>query len=604
MSALLSLRDYQREALDAIVSSPDRRRAVVLPTGSGKTVVFAHLTSDYRARNPGKRVIVLVHTDELVQQAYQKIHDIAPHLSVGIVKAERNQVRSDVIVASVQSLRNVKRRSAIRDVGLVIVDECHRGAAKTYVDVLTHFGCYEDKADAVGFTATLTRGDSRSLGDVWESVSYSLDISTMIRRGYLLDVRGKRVEVDDLDLAKVRKSGGDYQAGDLGEAMTASLAPEIVAKAYVEHASNRSGILFAPTVNAAEVFASEMNLQGIVTEVVHGGLTGRDRRAILRRLESGDTQIVSNCMVLTEGFDSPRVSCVVVARPTRSSGLYQQMVGRALRVDLTRPRVGQDALILDVVGASRTHGLASLIDLSPKKLIEFDEEMSLIDAEDLLEAAEREAADLPELDPYYGPATVVDFDPLAASRVVWMKTERGTHFLSAGTESDAIYVFVMRVPTAACHCTGECEAGTSVSDDDAHTGNFTACANGSHGIVECTDCDVVDKYSVAWCTKDVRRQVDGSRGGVTEHVNLDLNLALAWGEDVVNEASPAGHLLTTSKTSSWRKGKPSDSQLNLCRNLGIEVPEGARRGDVSTLIDTRMASKRIDPIVHHFASQG
>lgn len=336
MSALLALRPYQSKAIEAIHTKWDAgvvRIATVLPTGGGKTVIFSHLAEEYLARNPGKRVLVLAHTDELVLQAAAKMKQVAPHRTIGIVKAERNEVHAELIVASVQSLRGKARRDKLKAVGLIVVDECHRGVAKTYQTILEHFGAlppreipegWKPSCLAAGFTATLVRADDKKLSDVWEDVAFRLSIAFMIRAGYLLDIKGRRIEVPKLDLKSIKQSGGDYQEGALGEALIEAMAPEIVAKAYLEHAHDRKGLLFAPTVESATVFAQAFNDLGIVAEVVHGALPRDERRAILLRLKSGETQVVANCMVLTEGFDEPTVSCVVMARPTKSSGLWQQ----------------------------------------------------------------------------------------------------------------------------------------------------------------------------------------------------------------------------------------------------------------------------------------
>jgi superfamily II DNA or RNA helicase len=556
------------------------------------TVVFSHLSSQFVTANGGRRVLILAHTDELVTQAAKKLRDVAPHLKVGIVKAARNEVSANVIVASVQSLRNPARRAMIRNVGLVIVDECHHSVAKTYRDILEHFGCMDvpcgrcandrsgepcsdclgtglnqgatGRTRTAGFTATLVRGDKGKLSDIWERVSYRKDISFMIRAGYLLPPRGKRIEIEDFDLSKVKKSAGDYQVSALEEALDASLAPATVAKAYVEHAGTRSGILFAPTVDSAYSFAAELVAQGVSAEVVHGALAQEERRAILRRLESGETQVISNCMVLTEGFDSPKVSCIVIARPTRSAGLYQQMVGRGLRPDLTQPREGQDCLILDVVGASAVHGLASLVDLSDKE-IKLQDGQSLIEAEDLLDVEEAATAERAGKLIHFGPVTTMDFDPLAtASRRVWLKTAGGTYFLSAGTGKGAVYVFII--------------PATGV---DADPGT----------------------YDVAWSCKTAYDAIDGKRGGISEHVGITLDLAFAWGEDLADEMGGENASMTLDKSASWRRTKPSEKQLAMCKSAGIVVPEKASKGDVSALIDGRFASKRIDPIVTYFANQ-
>jgi superfamily II DNA or RNA helicase len=182
MSALLRLRDYQTEAIQELHrrwDAGDTRVPMVLATGLGKTVIFAHLIADWVKVHTAKRVIVLVHTDELVQQAYKKIKDVAPGLHVGIVKAAQNDVTARVIVASVQSLRSAKRRAQIRNVGMIIVDECHHATAATYRAILEHFGAIKFDADGrytgtgesvvvAGFTATLARGDKQKLSDVWQ----------------------------------------------------------------------------------------------------------------------------------------------------------------------------------------------------------------------------------------------------------------------------------------------------------------------------------------------------------------------------------------------------------------------------------------------------
>ena len=661
VSNLLKMRDYQAAsitALNAKFKDGLDRVAVVLPTGGGKTVVFSHLSNGYVTDNPGRRVLILAHTDELVKQAAKKIKDVAPQLSVGIVKGAIRQTKATVIVASVQSLRSEGKRNQIKDVGLVIVDECHHATAKTYRDILKHYGClsgpcepcdgrgefphgrcadcagtgtaqtYPGAAKAAGFTATLMRSDKASLAQIWQDVAYRKDISFMIRAGYLLAPRGKRIVVDDLDLANVKKSGGDFQSGDLGDALEASLAPETVAKAYVEHASDRSGILFAPTVESAYTFAEELNVQGIKTEVVHGALEMKERRAILARLESGETQVIANCMVLTEGFDCPRVSCIVVARPTKSAPLYQQMVGRGLRVDPSIPREGQDCLILDVVGISARHTLASLIDLSEEK--EWKKILCEEDPDCVEELEEEEGETEPSFfgpeELHNGPVVAVDFDPLAsASSRVWLKTAGDTWFLSAGTQ-EGVYVFIVPATPTACECDGCFMAG-----------DFGACVNGLHmatsgtgGNTPCRECggslqpsDPDDHakawtvvpgtglgdapapgtYDVMWCTKSGYASHNGQRGGITPHRGINLEMAFAWGEDTAQEMGGTTGSMTLNKSSSWRKTKPSEKQLAMCKSRGIEVPEGASKGDVSALIDTQFASKRIDPIAAWFAQQ-
>lgn len=580
---LLKPRDYQLECIRAIHTKWDagiRRPASVLPTGAGKTVVFSHLAEEYLTANPRKRVLVLSHTDELVLQAAAKMTQVAPHRTVGIVKAERNDVAAQVISASVQTLRSAKRRDALRNVGLIIVDECHHGVASTYRMILEHFGAFQpDGALVAGFTATLVRADQKKLAEVWEDVAYRKDIAFMIRRGYLLDVKGRRVIVPELDLKKVKTSGGDYAEGALGDALIEAFAPEVVAKAYVEHASDRKGLLFAPTVEAAYAFADAFNEEGIKTEVVHGALPREERRGILTRLREGATQVVSNCMVLTEGFDDPTVSCAVIARPTKSTGLYQQMVGRVLRPDLSLPSGERGhALILDVVGISRQHNLRSLVDLSSREDLaeeELDEDLSLLELEDLELAAEDELGgllDLPE-EYYRGPVDVEDFDPLARdSKRVWGRSPSGVYWMSAGTGR---YVFLA----------------------DSTDGE-----PGTYDVVWCTK---VDPFAANAYEKAALREAfgDGPYAGMTEHKGLSFEMALSWAEEVATELGGHGTLSLTTKSARWRKDAPKDGQIRLAASLGITVPlreDGTyawTKGEVSEAIDNVKAARRIDRLV-------
>lgn len=575
MSALLPLRGYQRGALDGLYegwrsTDPERNRlAVVLPTGGGKTVCFAHLAKEHLDQHPGERVVVLVHTDELVSQAYNKIKMVAPHLEVGIVKASRNDVRAHVIVASVQTLRSAKRRAQIRRVGLVIVDECHHATARTYRMIMEDFGCFGGRVRAAGFTATLERGDGGPLGEIWQAVAFQRDIAWMIRKKYLINVRGKVVQVPDLDLASVRSTRADYREGELGDALAESLAPELVAKAYAEHAHDRFGIAFFPTVASAYVFRDAFVAQGVACEVVHGALPIEERRDILARFEAGKIQVIANCMVLTEGFDSPKVSCIVVGRPTKSKPLYIQMVGRGLRVDPLRPYEDQDCLILDVTGVSAIHDLRSLADLSDKPVKKPREGQTLLDLEDEFDSGEGVEQDPEHF--YVGPVEVKEFDPLKAkSSRAWNHTAKGTPFLPAGREA---YVFL--VPGV--------EPGSwtvAWSTKDSRSRRY-AC--GPDGV------------PAAYCV--CGRSCSGRPGDLTEHRDMSLEMAMAWAEDLAVDMGADTADLVSRKKAPWRRKPATTPQKDMARSLGIKFPEDIRAGELSDRISKIIASRRIDPIM-------
>lgn len=585
MSNILTPRDYQEECIaDFFRRAADGGSRIphVLATGLGKTIIFAHIIARWLAEHPGERAMVLVHTDELVQQAFKKVREVAPHLSVGIVKASRNEVTARCIVASVQSLRSASRRAQIRRLGLLIVDECHHATAKTYRDILEHYG----DALVAGFTATLARGDKAKLSEVWETdpPPFTRGISFGIRRGYLLDVRGKRIVVPEMDLGRVRKQGGDYADGALAEELERSLAPEIIAARYAELAADRKGLVFWPTVSLAEHGARAFAGEDIPSAVVHGGLGQLERRLILKRLASGDIQCVHNCAVLTEGFDDPTISCVVIARPTRSAPLYQQMVGRGLRPDLTLPTASRgDCLVLDVVGASRNHDLRSLVDLSEKREelgeIEMDEELSLLALEEMLEGQTRGGEGSSFEAPYVGETESVDFDPLNRTGVgAWLKTFDGTYFLPIGRRA-----YVLIVPSGE---PGRWDVAW-LPKDPKHYGFFECSGKVSYAA---------RFVNTRFCGVGCEGRHEGSRGGLTEHVGLSLGMACSWAEEVMEKVGGKLAMRVGAAAAPWREQSPNITLLRKAWEMRIPT-KGLNKGELTDAMEILEASERIDPVV-------
>jgi len=418
--SLLKLRPYQDEAVAAVdqafAESP-APAALVMATGLGKTVVMGKLIE--RALNTNLRPVMLVHRDELVHQSLDKIRALCGGATVGVVKGTRFDIDSDVVVASTPTLTN--RLDVVRPdrFTATFVDECHHYVAETFRRVVEHFEC----GRTLGVTATLSRSDGHALGDVWSRVVFERDILFGIAHGYLCDVIGRRVVVEDLDMSTIKRSAGDYQKDALGEAMQHAEAGKVIAKAYREHAtlpdgSLRRGIAFWPTVDAARQFADDFIAAGIPTEVITGDTPSEDRRAAYARVRSGETTVLSSCMVLTEGFDEPVISCVVMGRPTGHAGLYIQMAGRGLR-----PHPGKaNCLILDVSGASAKHSLISVADLSGRPDVE------VADDETLFEAIERTTAEV-EGRVLTGKTRVEQVDLFGASMSAWLRTPAGSWFI-------------------------------------------------------------------------------------------------------------------------------------------------------------------------------
>lgn len=361
---MLEARDYQVDALDSIEEAERegvRRPLVVHPTGTGKTVTFSHAI---KRRADRGRSIVFVHREELANQAADKLGWIAPELETGIVKAERNELDADVVIASVPTVQGDARLAQLlashkrSPFGTIIADEAHHAPAPSWTKVLTALGAFRPHGPlAVGFTATPER-DGKTLG-VWEKVVSYMSIREAIFRGFLCPILPSHVIQTRMDLGKVRKTGGDYSGGDLGQQLEDTGAIDQMADAVLEHAKDRKGVAFLPTVRTSELLAQVLVQRGIRAEHLDGTTESGERAAILKRLKSGQTQWVTNCAVLTEGFDEPSIDCVLIGRPTKFHGLYVQMVGRGTRVSPGK----KDLLVLDVVGASTRHELVGLVDL-------------------------------------------------------------------------------------------------------------------------------------------------------------------------------------------------------------------------------------------------
>lgn len=360
-SAAMELRPYQEECLERLLAAyrAGRRRLLVsLPTGTGKTVVFAQFPRFFRMR---RRLLVLAHRGELLEQAREKFLATDPSLSVGIEQAGRRAEDAQVVVASVPSLKG--RRLAgfdPDDYYLVVVDEAHHAVAPSYRRIFEHFGVMDPGTSKllVGFTATPRRGDRQSLDEVFEAIAYRKTLPEMIASAYLATVVGWRVSTAvDLDGVKVR--AGDFVESQLARTVNVTARNDLLVRAYRKLAPTRRCLVFCADVAHAKRVAEAFGEAGIPAAAVWGAMAKDERRDVLAKFREGAVRVVTNCNVLTEGFDEPLIGAVILARPTKSPLLYAQMVGRGTRLAPGKP----DVLVVDVVDNSRRHALAGLNDL-------------------------------------------------------------------------------------------------------------------------------------------------------------------------------------------------------------------------------------------------
>ncbi|AKT43620.1 DEAD/DEAH box helicase [Chondromyces crocatus] len=341
-------RDYQKRAIEMArraIRSGKKRPLIVAPTGAGKTVIACAIVES--AMEKGSRTLFMAHRRELIEQTSRKLDEM--EIDHGVIKAGHPRVRPElpIQVGSVQTLarRLGKGKDPFR---LVIVDEAHHAPAKSYKAVL------EASPDAVvlGLTATPYRADGVALGDVFDALVEVTTIEALIDAGHLVEPRvfGRRVP----DLSRVRKVGPDYNLGQLAEVMDQGELVEDIVGTWREKAEGRTTVVFAVNIAHSQHIARAFAKAGIAAGHVDGEMGEDERAAVLGRLARGEIQVLSNCNILTEGWDLPQCSCVVLARPTRSRSLWKQMCGRALRPAPELKKV--DCLILDHAGCWKRFG--------------------------------------------------------------------------------------------------------------------------------------------------------------------------------------------------------------------------------------------------------
>ena len=381
----MDLRPYQIEAKNAIQqqwASGVLKTLLVLPTGTGKTIVFSKLTED--CVRDGERVLILAHRGELLDQAAEKMVQ-ATGLGCAVEKADNTCLGSwfRVVVGSVQSLMREKRLAQfpVDYFNTIIVDEAHHCLADSYQRVLNHF----EQAKVLGVTATPDRGDMRNLGQYFDSLAYEYTLPRAIKEGYLCKIKAQTIPLK-LDLTGVGVQAGDFKSGDLGTALDPYLYQ--IADEMVKYCMDRKTVVFLPLIKTSQKFRDILESKGFRAAEVNGN--SKDRAEILASFEAGQYDVLCNSMLLTEGWDCPAVDCIVVLRPTKIRSLYAQMVGRGTRLFPDKDHL----LLLDFLWHTSRHELchpAHLICESPEVAEKMTENLETAGCPVDIEVAEQQA---------------------------------------------------------------------------------------------------------------------------------------------------------------------------------------------------------------------
>ena len=533
---MISLRPYQREALQAINDFSEKginKQLVVLPTGAGKTVIFSHLPQFKQNSLP---MLVLAHRAELLYQAKEKISWSNPELDIQIEQADNVAGYCDVVVASVPTLGRAESERILKYpkdyFKSIVIDEAHHAAAPTYRRILDYFNA----PFVLGVTATPQRSDNTRLTDVFDEIVYYKTIQDLIEDGYLCSLVGYRIKTNT-DISGVATNEGDYVASQLEDAIDTPERNAHIVAAYNSLVPESKAIVFCAGVKHANNLASSFSATQVPTEVILGDTSTQDREHILARFKSGKTRVLVNVGVLTEGFDEPSIQSIILARPTRSTLLYTQIVGRGTRLYEGKPH----CTILDFVDTTKGKkpiGLPSLLGLPP----EFD-----LQGQDLIEVAKK----YKELEDYCPGEAVRVLDPndieLAYKRINLFMPPPPNEFVQQYSR----YVWA------------------EVAENDFHLGIDN---NNSLRIYV----DALGRWLVEFRYRSQTKN--------ETHI-------LGYPEDMRESFVRADRWITNNFDSkliesdaAWRSDGPSDAQRKLLKRIGVPVTSDMTKGTASQII--------------------
>ena len=586
----MQLRDYQQNAIDSIVEHAKNgvtRQVIVLATGLGKTVIFGHLPS--RVRDKGKKSLIIAHREELIDQAKDKIADIDKTLRVQIEQGDREVDTSkeyDVVIASVPTIgrRGSKRIRKFNpdEFGLIVIDECHHSTAETYRSILEYFGVDKEK-DAkkstngkvlLGVTATPSRSDHIGLDEIFDKITFSYDLRQGIANKYLCDIKAFGIATGS-DLSGLHTRMGDFVNEELADAVNTDERNQLVVESYTELAPHTKALCFAADVAHVLKLTEWFKKAGYKAEYVTGDLDKEVRKKTLERFKNGETEVIVNCNVLTEGYDCPGIQTILMARPTKSSVAYSQMIGRG-----TRTSPGKEFLnLIDFVDNTGKNQLATVHSLfgTPKTL-------KTGKSGKLVTEIAAQVQKVLDLYPEYPVEDITDWSDDGIDKII-----KKIDIFAQAELPKAVKEFSKFAWEPVF---GGYKIQFPQKDDNALIEQLFILENmlGHHDIKVESFTPVTPTYATGfkkWA------KLGEEKIGEFDGLEQAFQRADAWVDENKSDYSTM-----LNQDSKWRKDPPTDGQLNLLAKFGIMVPKNtkgeviATKGQCSVLISKAISERR------------
>ncbi len=366
------LRPRQSEFLDKTLDalSQNDNTLGIAPTGAGKTILFSHLLGQLLARNAATKALVVAHRDEITEQNAEKFQTINPDISTSLFYAAVKDWSGRAVFGNIQTLSREGNIEEIPRLDFLVIDEAHRTTADTYQAIIAKVRGISKNCKIIGMTATPIRNDGVGLRKTYSNVSDQIHISELVNSGHLVPSRTFVIDVAQQHLEKVRKVAGEFDMSQVAEILNERPINEAVVENWKDKCADRKTVIFCSTIEHAEDVHRAFITAGVKAEIVTGNLSKAERSGALKRYYSGKTKVIVNVAVLTEGWDHPPTSCIVLLRQSSAKGTMIQMVGRGLRTVDTRDFPGEikrDCIVLDFGVSSILHGtLEQDVDLDGK----------------------------------------------------------------------------------------------------------------------------------------------------------------------------------------------------------------------------------------------